>query len=170
MLLPILKYPDNRLRRVSELVTEVTDDVRQLVDDMAETMFNKNGLGLAAPQIGVAVRMFIMAIDISPGFQVFINPKVLSTSQESSQMIEGCLSFPGVPILATCFNTAKVEFSDLQGQVHARDYDGIQARCIQHEINHLDGKLIIDHVDSYLKRQMIEKKLNRYNNLVRGIV
>lgn len=161
---PILHYPDPRLRRVATPVAAITEDVRQLVADMAETMYQAPGIGLAAIQIGVADR--VVVIDISENrdqLQVFINPQIVERDGEQT-IEEGCLSVPGIFESVTRAGHVRVRALDLAGQPFELEASGLLATCIQHEIDHLDGKVFVDYV-SRLKQQRIRKKLEKHQRL-----
>lgn len=158
--LEILTFPDPRLRNVARPVSEVDDRVRCIVDDMFETMYAAPGIGLAATQVDIAER--IITIDISDDQDsplCLINPRILETSGEE-QMDEGCLSVPGYYETVTRAESVRVCALDATGQSVELAADGLLAVCIQHEIDHLDGKLFIDYISS-LKRQRIRKKLEK---------
>ncbi len=161
---PILHYPDPRLRRVAAPVEAITEEVRQLVADMAETMYQAPGIGLAAIQIGVASR--VVVIDISETrdqLKVFINPRVIERDGEQT-IEEGCLSVPGIFESVTRAGHVRVRALDLTGQPFELEATGLLATCIQHEIDHLDGKVFVDYV-SRLKQQRIRKKLEKHHRL-----
>jgi len=164
MLRQILYYPDPRLRRQAEPVTEVTDEVRALIADMAETMYEAPGVGLAAIQIGVAQR--VVVIDISETrdqLRVFVNPEIVEA--DGKQVLEeGCLSVPGIfePVARAAH--LRVRALDRDGQPFEYEADGFLATCIQHEIDHLEGKVFVDHL-SRLKQQRIRKKLAKHQRL-----
>ncbi|HSH28457.1 MAG TPA: peptide deformylase [Thiohalobacter sp.] len=158
--LEILHFPDPRLRNRAEPVAEVDGEIRRLVDDMFETMYAAPGIGLAATQVNVARR--VLVIDISEeGNQprVFINPEILETSG-TEQMQEGCLSVPGIYETVQRADRVRVRALDRDGQPFELEAEGLLAVCIQHEIDHLDGKLFVDYL-SGLKRQRIRKKLEK---------
>jgi peptide deformylase len=158
--LQILTFPDARLRRCAEPVEQVDDSIRQLVDDMLETMYAAPGIGLAAIQVNVAKR--VVVIDTSDDKDqplCLINPEILARSGEE-QMDEGCLSLPGFYETVTRAERITVRALDREGQPFELDTDGLLAVCIQHEIDHLDGRLFVDHISS-LKRQRIRKKLEK---------
>ena len=160
----ILHYPDPRLRRKANPVPEVTDDIRRLVDDMAETMYQAPGIGLAAIQVNEAWR--IVVIDISETrnqLQVFINPEILSRDGEQERE-EGCLSVPGIyePVIRA--NRIHVRALDSDGKPVEFEAEGMLATCIQHEIDHLDGKVFVDYL-SRLKQTRIHKKLEKQQRL-----
>lgn len=160
----ILHYPDPRLRRKAEPVAEVTGDIQALVDDMAETMYDAPGIGLAAIQIGVALR--VVVIDLSEErdrLQVFINPEIVSREGEQI-MEEGCLSVPGIFEPVTRAGFVRVRALDREGRPFELEASGLLATCIQHEIDHLDGKVFVDYL-SRLKQERIRKKLEKHQRL-----
>jgi peptide deformylase len=160
----ILHYPDPRLRRKANPVPEVNDDIRRLVDDMAETMYQAPGIGLAAIQVNEAWR--IIVIDISETrnqLQVFINPEILSRDGEQERE-EGCLSVPGIYEPVTRANRIHVRALDRDGKSTELKTEGMLATCIQHEIDHLDGKIFVDYL-SRLKQTRIRKKLEKQQRL-----
>ena len=159
-ILDILTFPDARLRRSANPVEQVDAAVRQLVDDMIETMYAAAGIGLAAIQVNVPKR--VVVIDTSEGKDqplCLINPQIVTHSGEE-QMDEGCLSVPGFFETVTRAERVTVNALDRDGQAFELDVDGLLAVCIQHEIDHLDGRLFVDHISS-LKRQRIRKKLEK---------
>ena len=192
---PIIEVPDKRLRTISKPVDAVTDEMRVLMDDMLETMYDAKGIGLAAIQVGVAQRIIVM--DLSPsledadaatedetsaddfdnesaskqdrydlssyaheGPRYFVNPEIVWASEETNNYQEGCLSVPGfyddVARPAQC----RVKFLDYDGKAQEIDCDGLLATCIQHEMDHLNGIVFLDHL-SRLKRDRILKKLRK---------
>lgn len=161
----VLHYPDPRLRRKAQPVERVDDKIRALIDDMAETMYEAPGLGLAAPQIDVSKR--IIVIDTSEtknDLRVFINPEIVS--QEGTQtMEEGCLSVPGVFENVTRAERIKVRALGRDGKPFELDISGLLATCVQHEIDHLEGKLFVDYL-SRLKQQRVRKKLQKQQRMV----
>lgn len=156
--LEILHFPDSRLRNKAKNVVQVDNKIRQLVDDMFETMYDAPGIGLAATQVNVIKK--VVVIDISEERNqplCLINPDILEKDgTESSE--EGCLSVPGVTESVTRANHIKVSALNRAGEPFELETDGLLAVCIQHELDHLDGKLFIDYL-SNLKRQRIRKKL-----------
>ncbi|CAL8975955.1 peptide deformylase [Rhodoplanes serenus] len=159
----ILLLPDKRLRLVSEPVTTVDDEIRTLVADMFETMYDAPGIGLAAIQVGVAKRVVTMDIsrkDEEKRPRVFINPEIVWSSDETNVYEEGCLSIPEVHEDVERPERVRVRWTDLDGQAHEEMADGLFATCIQHEIDHLNGVLFIDHI-SRLKRHFITKKFTK---------
>ncbi len=159
-ILDILHYPDPRLRNKAEPVEKVDDAIRKLVDDMFETMYEAPGIGLAAIQANVPKR--VVVIDISEEKNAplcLINPEIVATEGEEESE-EGCLSVPGIYDTVTRSERVRVKALDREGQNIELEADGLLAVCIQHEIDHLDGKLFVDYL-SNLKRQRIRKKLEK---------
>jgi peptide deformylase len=158
--LDILTFPDPRLRRTAKPVPEVNDGVRRLVDDMLETMYAAPGIGLAAIQVDIPYR--IIVIDISEEHDsplCLINPEICER-EGTEEMEEGCLSVPGFYEPVTRAQRVRVRALNRNGEPFEREADGLLAVCIQHEIDHLEGKLFVDYVSS-LKRQRIRKKLEK---------
>jgi peptide deformylase len=160
----ILHYPDPRLRQVARPVTTVDDEARRLVDDMAETMYAAPGIGLAAVQINVAQR--VVVIDLSEtrsALQVFINPQIIE--RDGKQVFEeGCLSVPGVYDEVERSRHIRVRALDRHGQPFELEAEGLLATCIQHEIDHLEGKVFVDYL-SRLKQTRIRKKIEKQERL-----
>ena len=159
-LLTILEFPDARLRTKASPVAEVNDQTRQLIDDMLETMYNANGVGLAATQVNVHQRLLV--VDISENHddpKVFINPELVA--REGVEVTEeGCLSVPGFFEEVQRAERIRVRALDRNGQTFELDADGLLAVCIQHEMDHLEGKLFVDYI-SDLKRTRIRRKLEK---------
>ena len=159
-ILEILHFPDPRLRNVARPVEEVDDEIRQLVDDMFETMYDAPGIGLAAIQINVAKRVIVVDVSEDKSEPLcLINPEILEKEGEET-MDEGCLSVPEIYESVTRAEKIRVRALDREGKSYEMDVDGLLAVCIQHEIDHLDGKLFVDYL-SNLKRQRIRKKLEK---------
>ncbi len=163
----ILVAPDPRLREVSKPVDKVDDGLRALMDDMLETMYDAPGIGLAAIQIGVPLRVIVMDLageDEEKQPRYFVNPEILDPSDDTSLYQEGCLSVPDfyedVERPATC----RIKYLDYNGEEKIEDAEGLLATCIQHEMDHLEGVLFIDHL-SRLKRDRILKKLKKEQRL-----
>lgn len=160
----ILHYPDPRLRQVAKPVAVVDDDIRRLVDDMAETMYAAPGIGLAAVQINVPQR--VVVIDLSEtrrALQVFINPEVFE--RDGKQVFEeGCLSVPGVFDEVERAQHIRVRALDRDGKPFELEAEGLLATCIQHEIDHLDGKVFVDYL-SRLKQSRIRKKIEKQERM-----
>jgi len=159
-ILNILEFPDPRLRAEAAPVSKFDDALARLADDMLETMYAANGIGLAATQVGVTERVFVMDIsDDRSDPQVLINPRISEKRGEQVYQ-EGCLSFPGVFADVKRADWIHVEAEDVQGHTITREVDGLKAVCIQHELDHLDGKVFIDYLSS-LKRAMLLKRLEK---------
>jgi peptide deformylase len=159
--LDILRYPDARLHKVAQPVAEVDGDIRRLVDDMAETMYAAPGIGLAATQVDVHLR--VVVIDVSEArddLKVFINPEILAASEESKVYEEGCLSVPGVYDEVERPDRVTVRALDRDGNPYTVEADGVLAVCLQHEIDHLNGKVFVQYL-SRLKQSRIRSKLNK---------
>ncbi len=157
-LLPILRFPDPRLHLRAEPVQAVDDDIRQLIDDMAETMYEAPGIGLAATQVNVLKR--VVVIDVSEdksALTAFINPEIIERDGQQTYE-EGCLSVPGIYESVTRAETVKVRALDRNGTPFELSADGLLAVCIQHEIDHLNGKVFIEYL-SQLKLTRIRNKL-----------
>ena len=157
-LLDILIYPDNRLRDIAKPVDAVDDSVRALLDDMLETMYEAPGIGLAATQVGVNRR--VVVIDVSEDKNsplILINPEILSSTGEGVGE-EGCLSIPGIYEDVKRAEEIRFRALDRSGDSYEMDADGLLAVCVQHEVDHLDGKLFVDYL-SALKRNRIRKKM-----------
>lgn len=157
-LLPILRFPDARLKKVAEPVVNIDDSIRKLVSDMAETMYEAPGIGLAATQVDVHKQLII--IDISEDkseLQVFINPH-LECFEGARQGEEGCLSVPGVYEKVERAERVTVHYLDLEGQSRSLVAEGLLAVCLQHELDHLNGKVFVDHL-SQLKQARIKNRL-----------
>ncbi len=158
--LEILEFPDPRLRRRAEPVARVDDELRRLIDAMFETMYQAPGIGLAATQVNVTRRF--MVIDVSEDKteqMVFINPEILS-SDGHQVMEEGCLSVPGIFAEVERAERIRVKALDRDGEPFEMDADGLLATCIQHEIDHLDGRLFVDYLTP-LKRQKVKRLLEK---------
>ncbi len=165
-LLEILEFPDERLRKRARPVERVDDTIRKLIDDMLETMYEAPGVGLAATQVNVHRRVIV--IDVSENKDrplCLINPEILAREGEEEQE-EGCLSVPGVFEKVRRAEKIKVRALDRNGEPFELEADGLLAVCIQHEIDHLDGKLFVDYL-SPLKRQRIRKKLLKSRRLAK---
>lgn len=159
----ILIIPDKRLRVKSDPVAKIDASVRALVDDMFATMYAAPGIGLAAIQIGVPARVVTMdlaAKDAPPEPKVFINPVIVDASADTSTYEEGCLSIPEYYEEVERPAAVKVKYLDLDGREQELEADGLLATCLQHEIDHLNGVLFIDHI-SKLKRDMVMKKFKK---------
>ncbi len=167
-ILPILEAPDPRLKVISKPVDAIDAAIQTLIDDMFETMYDAPGIGLAAIQVGVAKRLLVIDLqekDEETGEtirspRVFINPEILEESEELAFYNEGCLSVPEQYADVARPARIKAKWLDRDGRAHVEDLDGLIATCLQHEMDHLQGILFIDHL-SKLKRDMLLKKLNK---------
>ncbi len=161
---PILIHPDPRLKKVADAVPDLSDELRQLADDMLETMYDAPGIGLAAPQVGVLTRLIVMDCvrdeNEPPQPIVMFNPEVTLSSDDLNTYEEGCLSIPEQYADVTRPKEVSVRWLDRDGNLQERDFDGLWATCVQHEIDHLNGKLFIDYLKP-LKRQMITRKMQK---------
>lgn len=160
-LMTILEFPDPRLRKVAAPVAVVDDSIREILDNMIETMYDAEGIGLAATQVNVHKRMLVM--DISEDHaepMIFINPEITVLDPEPMGYEEGCLSVPGYYEMVTRPRKVLIKALDRNGDPFEIEAEGILAVCIQHEIDHLDGKLFVDYL-STLKRQRIKSKLEK---------
>jgi peptide deformylase len=157
---PLVLLPDPILRQRSKPVERVDDELRRFADDMLETMYDAPGIGLAAIQVGEPLRMLVIDVskeDEEKSPQVFINPEVVATSDDAGSYEEGCLSIPDYYAEVERPASVTVNYLDRQGEQQTVEADGILATCLQHEIDHLNGVLFIDHI-SKLKRDMVVKK------------
>lgn len=169
---PILLHPDPRLKKACAPVSEVTPDLGALAEDMLATMYDAPGIGLAAPQIGVMVRLFVMDCvkgdDTAARPMVLMNPEITWTSDESSTYEEGCLSIPEHYADVTRPSAVRMKWLGLDGQTHEEEFSGLWATCAQHEFDHLNGKLFIDYLGP-IKRQLITRKMEKLKReLARG--
>lgn len=159
---PILIHPDPRLKKAVAPVADLSDDLRALADDMLETMYAAPGIGLAAPQVGEMLRLVVVDCVKEEGEPprpiAMFNPEILASSDEVSTYEEGCLSIPEVYADVDRPAAVTVRWIDPDGRERQDDFDGLWATCIQHEIDHLDGKLFIDYLKP-LKRQLITRKM-----------
>ena len=159
----IITVPNETLKKISKPIEKVGANEKKLINDLFETMYNSNGIGLAAVQVGILRR--VLVIDVSHKDEKkkplsFINPIIKKVSDETSIYEEGCLSIPDTFIEIERPKICEVEYIDLDGKIQNLKCDGLLSTCLQHEINHLDGKLIIDHL-SKLKKDMIIKKISK---------
>lgn len=162
-ILPLVIIPDPILRQKSKLVERVDDDLRKFADNMLETMYEAPGVGLAAIQVGEARRMLVIDVagkDDEPNPQVFINPSIVKSSDTPNVYEEGCLSIPDIYAEVERPAEVTVEYIDLTGKQQLIEADGMLATVLQHEIDHLDGTLFIDHL-SKLKREMVIRKFKK---------
>jgi len=162
-MLDIVKYGEPVLTQPAREVNEFNLDLEKLVFEMHDAMVRDHGMGLAAPQVGVSLRVFIVGIDGEP-LRVFINPKITAASEETSEYEEGCLSFPGLYFNVTRPAAVDIEAVDVRGRPFKLNADGILARVIQHEYDHLDGVLFIDRI-SPAKRRRAMAHFSRMMNM-----
>lgn len=168
----ILLHPDPRLKKMCDAVPDLTDELRALADDMLETMYDAPGVGLAAPQVGVLRRLVVLDCvkeeGEAPRPLIMFNPEIIASSDEVSVYEEGCLSMPEQYADVTRPAEVTVKWVDRDGNEQTEDMGGLWGTCVQHEIDHLDGKLFIDHLKP-LKRQMITRKMVKMKReLARG--
>ena len=158
---PILLHPDPRLKKVSAPIADLTDELRTLADDMLATMYDAPGIGLAAPQVGVLSRLIVLdcvkEAGEPPRPMAMFNPEITAASDETSVYEEGCLSIPEQFADVTRPKLVQVRWIDRDGNEQTEEMDGLWATCVQHEIDHLDGKLFIDYLGP-MKRQLITRK------------
>jgi peptide deformylase len=175
MILPIVAYGDPVLRKIAQPIQQDSLDLKKLADDMFETMYAAAGVGLAAPQVGLNIRIFVVDgtvlneddpdhEDFDPslvGFKkVFINAQILEEDGDEWPYEEGCLSIPGIRADVYRLETVTIRYRDLDWNEHTEQYEGMAARIIQHEYDHIDGVLFTDHLTA-LKKQLIKKKLTK---------
>ena len=174
MILPIYLYGQPVLRKVCKDIDASYPDLKQLIDNMFETMYAADGIGLAAPQIGLDIRLFV--VDLEPlaednpqygGFKkVFINPQIVERKGEMVKLEEGCLSLPGIHETVEREETIRIQYMDENFVKHDEEFSEFFSRCIQHEYDHIDGILFVDKL-SAIRRQLLKSKLN---NMVKGKV
>ena len=164
--LPVLTFPDPFLKKKAAPVTQFDESLKKLVKDMSEAMYESAGIGLAAPQVGVGLRMFIVDLnyrgpdtDTQPNPVAYCNP-VLRDGKGSIHLEEGCLSLPEFRAEVERFEELTLEYQDINGHHHSLHAEGLFAVCIQHETDHLNGKLFIDYLPP-LRKKMIEKRLKK---------
>ncbi|MDP5334308.1 MAG: peptide deformylase [Paracoccaceae bacterium] len=161
---PILIHPDPRLKKVSAPVPDLSDDLRRLADDMLETMYDAPGIGLAAPQVGVNTRLIVMDCvkgeGEAPRPLIMFNPEIIAASDERSVYEEGCLSIPEQYGEVERPAEVTVRWIDRDGREQQEDFAGLWATCVQHEVDHLDGKLFIDYLKP-LRRQLITRRMQK---------
>jgi len=163
MIRPILIHPDPRLKKLCDPVKGITEDLRRLADDMLETMYDAPGVGLAAPQVGVTRRLIVMDCMKAPDTArplILFNPSVTWVSDTLSTYEEGCLSIPEQYADVQRSDCATVTWMDETGAIREETFEGLWATCVQHEIDHLNGKLFIDYL-GLMKRQMITRKMEK---------
>ena len=159
----IIVAPDSRLNQISKKVDIIDDSITSTLDQMLECMYQNNGIGLAAPQVGILKRLVV--IDCSDNKEIkkplkLINPEIIKLSKNSSEFEEGCLSLPSQYAKVTRPSEITLKYKNIEGLICESKFSGLEATCIQHEIDHLDGKLFVDHI-SKLKKNIIIKKLKK---------
>ncbi|ADO41777.1 peptide deformylase [Ketogulonicigenium vulgare] len=160
---PILIHPDPRLRAIAKPLPDISDEIRRLADDMLETMYDAPGIGLAGPQVGQLQRIIVLDCAKDPDAPqplVMVNPQIVWSSDDRSVYEEGCLSIPDQYAEVERPASVKVRWLDLNGNEQDREMEGLWATCVQHEIDHLDGKLFIDYLGP-MKRQLITRKMEK---------
>ena len=159
--LEVLHFPDKRLRKIAKPVEKVDQGIKNIIDQMFFTMYEEKGIGLAATQVNIHKRIIVIDISENKDEKVcLINPKILLLSEETDSMEEGCLSVPGFYESVTRSKDVKVTTLNYNGEKIVLEADGLLSTCIQHEIDHLNGKLFVDHI-STLKRDRIKKKITK---------
>ncbi|WP_189368222.1 peptide deformylase [Tateyamaria omphalii] len=161
---PIILHPDPRLKKTADAVSDLSDELRRLADDMLETMYDAPGIGLAAPQVGQLQRLIVLDCvkeeGEAPRPLIMFNPEIVASSDELNTYEEGCLSIPEQFADVTRSAEVEVRWIDRDGKERSEGMDGLWATCVQHEIDHLDGKLFIDYLKP-LKRQLITRKMQK---------
>ena len=162
---PIVLHPDPRLKKVAAPIDDLSDELRSLADDMLATMYDAPGIGLAAPQVGILQRLIVLDCVKEEGAEprpvAMFNPEIVASSDEENTYEEGCLSIPDIYADVTRPEVVTVRWIDVNGAEQEDTFDGLWATCVQHEIDHLDGKLFIDYL-SPLKRQLITRKMVKF--------
>jgi peptide deformylase len=161
---PILIHPDPRLKTVAKPVGAITTEIGKLAEDMLATMYQAPGIGLAAPQVGVLARLFVMDCvkeeNETPRPMVLVNPEVTWTSDDRATYEEGCLSIPDHYAEVTRPARVRMRWTDLEGKPREEEFEGLWATCAQHELDHLNGRLFIDHLGP-IRRQLITRKMQK---------
>ncbi len=170
-LLTMVHAPDPRLKKISKEVDMIDDKLKKLMDDMIETMYHEHGVGLAAPQVGENIRVFVMDCSSSENDAdeketetkpyKFVNPKIVKSSQDYTEFEEGCLSLPEVRQLISRPSHVTVRYLDENANEQEVEFSGLEAVCVQHEIDHLDGKILSDYMPT-IKRQLTLNKLRKW--------
>ena len=159
--LEVLHFPDKRLRKIAVPVKKVDDEIKNIIEQMFFTMYEEKGIGLAATQVNIHKRIIVIDVSENKDKKIFlINPEIISLSDDIDSMEEGCLSVPGFYENVSRPKTVKVSSLDYDGKQIEIKANGLLSTCIQHEIDHLNGKLFVDHISS-LKRSRIEKKITK---------
>jgi peptide deformylase len=155
--------PNPLLRKMSQPIVEITEEIQNLIDDMIATMYHNDGVGLAGIQVGVALRLFVM--DTEKEIITFINPEIVEKSLDSVIFCEGCLSLPTIKAEVTRHKTVTVKFIARDYTIHTRTFNGLSSICIQHEVDHLNGVIFLDYL-SKLKRDIYMKKLYKLQKTI----
>ena len=159
--LEVLHFPDKRLRKIAAPVKKVDNEIKNIIEQMFFTMYEEKGIGLAATQVNIHKRIIVIDVSENKDKKIFlINPEIISLSDDIDTMEEGCLSVPGFYETVSRPKTVKVSSLDYDGKKIEIEANGLLSTCIQHEIDHLNGKLFVDHISS-LKRSRIEKKITK---------
>ena len=159
--LEVLHFPDKRLRKIAEPVKKVDNEIKNIIEQMFFTMYEEKGIGLAATQVNIHKRIIVIDVSENKDKKIFlINPEIISLSDDIDTMEEGCLSVPGFYETVSRPKTVKVSSLNYDGKQIEIEANGLLSTCIQHEIDHLNGKLFVDHISS-LKRSRIEKKITK---------
>lgn len=159
--LEVLHFPDKRLRKIAVSVKKVDNEIKNIIEQMFFTMYEEKGIGLAATQVNIHKRIIVIDVSENKDKKIFlINPEIISLSDDIDTMEEGCLSVPGFYETVSRPKTVKVSSLDYDGKKIEIEANGLLSTCIQHEIDHLNGKLFVDHISS-LKRSRIEKKITK---------
>ena len=159
--LEVLHFPDKRLRKIAEPVKKVDNEIKNIIEQMFFTMYEEKGIGLAATQVNIHKRIIVIDVSENKDKKIFlINPEIISLSDDIDTMDEGCLSVPGFYETVSRPKTVKVSSLNYDGKQIEIEANGLLSTCIQHEIDHLNGKLFVDHISS-LKRSRIEKKITK---------
>lgn len=162
----ILIWPDKRLRERCLKVEEFGEDLEPLVKDLIDTMYQKDGVGISAPQIGVPLNLFVLSgelFGLLSKEKVFINTEIISTGGTMTSVMEGCLSFPGVFVPIKRYDTVTCRYQDIKGSFVEETFEGFQARAVFHEYDHVEGTLMVDHL-SKLKQRAVKQKLRKKKN------
>lgn len=158
----VVTYPDERLKLKSAPIEKIDDQIKALVNDMFEAMYNHDGIGLSAVQIGIHIRLLVMDIP-GKGRKVMINPEIVESSKEMSTYEEGCLSVPGISAEVTRPKKIKIEFTDIDGKRETLKAAGLLATCIQHEYDHLNGVLFVDRLPADIKVKVLSEYRKIHN-------
>lgn len=162
----VLHFPHFMLRRIASSVLEIDDELRVQAEAMSDIMQKSGGIGLAGPQVGIPRRIIVLALGDLDQVTTLINPRISSLSEEKVSSLEGCLSFPGLQVKVMRSQAVVVSALDLDGSESCRRLKGLEAICLQHEMDHLDGRLIIDYL-SPLKKDMLVRKLRKVRKAAR---